>query len=218
MGLSILSLNIRVWKRDTSPFDWNRWWIVRTWRQRKYFKEEAPDVICLQERAFPIGKFFLGLKGYKCYGGIKCPVPIYVKKSIQCVFREMKMLDHNGHGYNTVSILDKEQRFDIINVHLPYSGAVMYAPLKNGVICGDFNTILPAVKKLFASNITSIRERMGLDVIDTFQNYKHPEQHGEIDHFIISENLTAVPKYYKIGTEQYKKWALSDHEPIIVKF
>ena len=47
-AMRIVSLNCRVWTRDTdrkSP----RWWRRRMERIRRFIADDSPDVICLQE-------------------------------------------------------------------------------------------------------------------------------------------------------------------------
>lgn len=209
--MKIISLNIRKWSRDLNPFDWNHWWVVRTWRQRKFFKKEKPDVICLQERWWPIGKLFLGLWGYECYGGWRCPIPVYVKKRIGA-FSLNKELLPNGHGFNEVST----EKIDIMNVHLPFDASsnylrdVIFPLASNEIACGDFNMGLFLLKNSVKNTIYSLRELQQLPPDDTFQNYTHQGQHGEIDHFI---TCTVIPASYELGSNGGYK--LSDHKPII---
>lgn len=63
--MRIVSLNCRVWTRDTdrkSP----RWWRRRMGRIRRFITDEAPDVLCLQELSFPANLWIP--KGYRRVG------------------------------------------------------------------------------------------------------------------------------------------------------
>lgn len=213
--MKIVSLNIRKWSRDRNPFDWNHWWIVRTWRQRKFFKKENPDVICLQEKWFPVGKLLLGLWKYKCYGGWKCHIPIYIKKDLDNHWYWDAKFDNNGHG--TLSIMvNSNSMFNqdvlITNCHFPWQEPKfkecmdkVFPTLENEIVCGDFNCGRNRINKLIPQ-INFIKEQES----DTFQNYKHPEQHGEIDYFLIPDDFTLSV----VSQRTLDTYKLSDHKPI----
>lgn len=77
--MRVISLNCRVWTRDTdrkSP----RWWRRRMERIRRFITDEAPDVLCLQELSFPANLWIP--KGYRRVG-LSASHHIYVRRGIK---------------------------------------------------------------------------------------------------------------------------------------
>lgn len=77
--MKVMSLNCRVWTRDTgrrSPRHWRR----RMERIRRFIIDEAPDVLCLQELSFPMNLWIP--KGYRRVG-LSASHHIYVRKGVK---------------------------------------------------------------------------------------------------------------------------------------
>lgn len=77
--MRVVSLNCRVWTRDTdrkSP----RWWRRRMERIRRFITDENPDVLCLQELSFPANLWIP--KGYRRVG-LSASHHIYVRRGMK---------------------------------------------------------------------------------------------------------------------------------------
>ena len=207
----IISLNIRTLYRDTKRQS-EHWWVERYRKIHDYIKEQNPDVICLQEVWWP-AKYVLklGKLGYKKTGwGFSHP--IFVRKSAKVSKRAVSV-------FSTMAIVDGVQYF---SVHAHWEEKLFQRAMrrikkqqmrarwiKSCIACGDFNrtnrdSIHKALKWL-----SSVRD--GRFPVDTFQNYKHPESCGEIDHFFA--NGCVVVYSYFVGQTN-----LSDHQPIVLTF
>ena len=208
----IISLNIRVWTRDTKRQS-EHWWVARYRAIHEYIKEQNPDVICLQEVWWP-AKYVLrlGKLGYKKTGwGFSHP--IYVRKSAKASERAVSI-------FSTMAIVDEVQYF---SVHCRWEEKLfqkamkwirdrwMALPHSRCIAAGDFNrsSTLDIQRELM---LTSARETLGIEPVDTFANYKRPTaSHGELDHFFCG--FWVEPKTYEVGPSD-----LSDHRPVVMTF
>ena len=208
----ILSLNIRIWTRDTKRQS-EHWWVERYRKIHEYIKEQNPDVICLQEVWWP-AKYVLklGKLGYKKTGwGFSHP--IYVRKSAKVSKRAVSV-------FSTGAIVDEVQYF---SVHCRWEEKLfqkamrwildrwLALPHNRCIAAGDFNRS-DIISISSAVVLDSVRQELGLKAKDTFANYKRPKQsHGEIDHFFV--DIQIEPQSYEVGPSD-----LSDHRPIIMAF
>ena len=211
----ILSLNIRIWTRDTKRQS-EHWWVARYRAIHEYIKEQDPDVICLQEVWWP-AKYVLrlGKLGYKKTGwGFSHP--IYVRKRAKVSERAVSI-------FSTMAIVDEVQYFSV-HAHWEekkFSKAMAWIREhkwnREFVAAGDFNKSATSVRDgLYPCLADSVRVLLGLKAEDTFVNYKRPtESHGEIDHFFCSYGSMYFKqiKSYEVGTGN-----LSDHRPIVLTF
>lgn len=172
-------------------------------------------MICLQERWWPIGKLFLGLWGYECYGGRKWHTPIYVRKNLDSHWYYGCAFDDNGHGTMSVVV----EKALISNCHLSWQRdelvnqfSVITPILDNEIVCGDFNCGRDRI-----SNVAPELQFVRKDSCDTFQNYKNSNQRGEIDHVLITEGnifqLIFVADDYRLFPK-VDDYRLSDHKPV----
>ena len=206
----ILSLNIRVWTRDTKRQS-EHWWVARYRAIHDYIKEQNPDVICLQEVWWP-AKYVLrlGKLGYKKTGwGFSHP--IFVRKSAKVSRRAVSI-------FSTMAIVDEVQYF---SVHCRWEEKLFQRAMEwvrrklylyrfmPCIACGDFNRTNRDSIHEALTWLSSVRD--GRFPVDTFQNYKHPESCGEIDHFFA--NGCVVVYSYFVGQTN-----LSDHRPIVLTF
>lgn len=209
--MKVLSLNIRAWTRDRKKSG-KHYWVDRYHKIHNYIKQENPDVICLQEVWWPT-KYILKLEtlGYKKTGwGFSHP--IYVKKNMKVSKRRVSI-------FSTTAVVNDIQVF---NIHCRWEEDLFQKAMDQitkwflkfskdnpAIAAGDFNrSDISSISNAIC--FSSLRERMGKSPVDTFANYKKPnESHGEIDHFFISWSLDAVGDY-KIGPND-----MSDHRPIV---
>ena len=208
----ILSLNIRIWTRDTKRQS-EHWWVARYRKIHDYIKEQNPDIICLQEVWWP-AKYVLRLSrlGYKKTGwGFSHP--IYVRKGAKVSKRAVSV-------FSTMAIVDKVQYF---SVHAHWEEKLfqramrwildrwLALPHNRCIAAGDFNRS-DIISISSAVVLDSVRQELGLKAKDTFANYKRPKQsHGEIDHFFV--DIQIEPQSYEVGPSD-----LSDHRPIALTF
>ena len=210
--MKVISLNIRIWTRDTKRQS-EHWWVARYRAIHDYIKEQNPDVICLQEVWWP-AKYVLrlGKLGYKKTGwGFSHP--IYVRRGAKVSKRAVSI-------FSTMAIVDEVQYF---SVHCRWEEKLfekamkwiwdrwMALPHSRCIAAGDFNrsSTLDIQRELM---LTSARETLDIEPMDTFANYKRPTtSHGELDHFF--RGFWIDPKTYEVGPSD-----LSDHRPIVMTF
>lgn len=222
MELRILSLNVRLWTKENNIFK-PHFWLWRTFKQARLFRRENPDIICLQEVERPVGKFLLGLWGYKTIGG-GTRIPIYVRKSIDAlpVCINGGMPGDNGHGTNHIWLWSEEYlNLQIVNCHLSWETdkheKEYEAFLPNSIVCGDMNV----GRDRFIENF---REYAGLDdehflvypkmpAGPTYISYAEPLKYrGDIDQFAY---IGMLPPKAEVTILPDK---VSDHFPILAKF
>lgn len=200
--MKILSLNVRVWTRDTDALTDN-YWRLRYDRINKYIRSEQPDVICLQEVWTPAAKAIMRDLDYTKVGCAGLSHPIYVRKGL------------NATGYKSSVHWSRCDvgGYRIVNIHGKWTDEVtdkLVADV-NGMVkgktiaCGDYNVEVARLRDLL---MQSARVRLGLPAQDTFCNYDKPESHGEIDHFMLAN---CSPCSYRVGQSD-----LSDHRPVVL--
>ena len=237
MKLTILSLNLRIWTKHVSPCDEN-FWLKRTCQQAALFDEYKPDIICVQERIWPVGQELLGLNDYKVFGGRNCRLPIYVKKSfLKTVYTEQLNITggtgkENGHGCNTIYIHlneDKSKWFYLQNTHLPSDINETAKIIQDGndfdtntLFCGDFNWSLPDFLWI-VRNKTSVspdkfkfidKEPAGAP---TFISYDNPDNQRDIDQFGYVKYLGGKDNPIKANCVILPE-RTSDHFPLLATF
>lgn len=202
--MKILTFNARIWTRDTTKREEERYWKNRMKKMREMIEKYNPDIICFQEMMFPATCYIP--KEYKRVG-LTTQHPIYVKKGL-------KTSNHSFRIHlDTVTVNDKVR---IINVHSHWNKKINAetnqliekeaTKHKRIVACGDFNNYesdisLPSYKHV----------QLEPEGQDTFINFDRPEEsHGIIDHFYI-KGLKA--RSAKIITEYGR---ISDHYPVLL--
>ena len=231
MELTILSLNLRIWTKHKSPCDEN-FWLKRTCQQAALFDKYDPDIICVQERIWPVGQMLLGLTDYKVFGNRCCRLPIFVKKSL-CkeydVYEEYQYAGtgkDNGHGHNVISIHQKGTlpvpdyaTIFIQNSHLSLEPTNMEAEINNGfrsntIVCGDFNTSIHTFYRRWRE-VRPDKDNILLyyDEGDppTYISYNDPNYKANLDHFgVVGRQVQCTHEILPERT--------SDHFPILAKF
>ena len=207
MHLRLMTFNVRVWTRDTDSKS-DTFWKKRMERMRDMINRECPDIICFQEMNFPATCYIPS--NYRRVG-ISASHSIFVKKGISTSNHKFKIF------YEYCKIADK---FYLFNVHTRWEENVAKNTFSNissdcvgkkAIICGDMNATLEDVRKNGLKGV-SVREELGLEPVDTFQNYTKEYQHGEIDHFI-TVNMGKVSSYKVI-----EDYSMSDHRPVMIEF
>lgn len=131
--MKIISLNCRVWTRDTdrkSPRHWRK----RMERIRRFITDETPDALCLQEMSFPASLWIP--KGWRRVG-LSASHHIYVRKGIKA--KPLWFAIHHN-----AAVVDGVR---IVNVHGTWRKCMekvwgrlrKEAERKPCVIAGDFN-------------------------------------------------------------------------------
>lgn len=213
-NMKIMTFNARVWTRDTKPSS-EKYWKTRMEKMKDLINEEKPDILCFQEMMFPATCFIP--KGYKRVG-LSVSHSIFVRKS-----SKIKAKHHRFRiFFEYTDIISKEfGDFRLFNVHTrweekvakkTFSNIIEKMGKKKCILCGDFNSSIEGVRKNGLTAGFSVREELGLEKKDTFQNYTREYQHAEIDHFIIQD--VQVPSCFKI----INSYEMSDHKPIIIEF
>lgn len=223
MVFKILSLNVRVWTRNLNPFKWEHFWLPRTVKTRELFKRESPDIICLQERLYPLGKVAFGLWDYEVFGSPECHIPIYVKKSFLKEFTNshnvemMGTKETNGHGVNILTLKNSEKEFHIQNCHYSWE----FDKLKNEmscscfsdtIFCGDMNNPKNKIRLTYSQLELSTNPMIIYDktpAVDTYVNFDDESVHADIDMFgYVGENVPDVD--VRVLPDM-----VSDHRPLI---
>ena len=211
--MKVISLNIRTLYRDTKRQS-EHWWVARYRAIHEYIKEQAPDIICLQEVWWP-AKYVLrlGALGYKKTGwGFSHP--IFVRKN-------QKMSKRRVSLFSTMAIVGDIQVF---SVHCRWEEKLFQRAMKwickqsvydgkKRIAAGDFNT--SNIRKVEdATYLSSVRRMLEMESVDTFANYRRPEEsHEEIDHFFTGCIHVPIIESYSVGPDD-----LSDHRPIVFSF
>lgn len=231
MELKILSLNVRVWTKCLDPFKWNEFILPRLIRMRRLFHREDPDIICLQERMYPLGKFLLGLRKYTEYGDKDCRLPIFVKNNIKGsrvdIFNFVsfggKDAD-NGHGISIFQFVALDAPYPLVlniqNCHYSWEtdklkGELYYGFYDGTIFCGDMNTD----RQKFLSNLRQYTSLGGPIVLydktpvgPTYISYDEPIKYrGDIDQFGF---IGKLPPKAEVTILPDK---VSDHFPILAK-
>ena len=197
-GLKIMSLNVRVWTRDTDPEDPHSY-KTRMEAMERMLLDQAPDIICLQEMMIPIGRYVPD--GYRKVG-------ISLRKT-------------SGYRYNLNwdSVICEGIR--IFNVHSNWDRKVIERDISdinaalNGpaVACGDWNNSLSVIRSI-GLDMQEAGEFVEKPEGDTFTNFKDPEgSHGVIDFFFLKD---IRPAKYEMITDGYGAERISDHYPIML--
>lgn len=208
--MKIMSFNVREWTRDkdkSSPY----YWETRLDSICRCIREENPDILCLQE-CWP--RFVKAIKkiGYKSVG-FSFHHLILIKK------RRSACNHHYRIFYDWCEVGDTR----IINVHSRWEDKIINHVIKKvsklaagrkAIACGDFNTTYVRLCELGFGMIHA-RSELWLDREDTFENFKHKDCHGEIDHFFVN---CIKPKSFKVIKENYGCERMSDHYPICLTF
>lgn len=224
MEISILSLNVHIWIKDLNPFNWKKFFIPRTVKMGKLFKRENPDVICLQERIYPLGRFALGLWKYKAFGSAKCRLPIYVKKSLlkQFIYSNnveiMGTVDDNGHGLNILNLRNVSSIVRIQNCHHSWDSEKFKEEMScgyytNTIFCGDMNNNKYRVLSTYASLgfEEPIKVYDKTPEVNTYIGFDNTKTPADIDHFgYVGDDAPAAE--VKVLPD-----VLSDHLPVIAK-
>ncbi len=206
--MKVISFNLRNWNRDKDK-SFSTYWKTRLNSIVKMVKKENPDVLCLQE-ALPRMVRKIKRAGYKQVGfGISHV--ILIKKTIFA----------KNHHFRVFYEWCDIQGTRIINVHSRWETAIIkrvvakiskLAEGRKAIACGDFNTSYAKLVNL-GIGLIHARTELGLELKDTFMNFKNPSSHGEIDHFFINQ---ITPKEFSIVTDNYGCERMSDHYPIIL--
>lgn len=236
----LLSLNVRIWTKCLNPLKWEEWWLPRTIKMRRLFRKGPkdlgpdetwvkPDIICLQERIYPLGKFLLGLCGYRAFGSHKSRLPIYVKRSSFKGYEFVVMeycgtVNDNGHGHTILSIgKNGEELFKIQNTHHSFQKEDIEREINHGfypdtIFCGDFNLTKDRYMKIYGQipNTYDLvffnKEPKGAP---TYRSFENPDtSYSDIDQF----GYTAGCEINPTGKCTIFSDRLSDHYPILVEF
>jgi len=229
MRLRLLSFNIHIWVKDRDPRE-KKWWIPRTLKIRSLLlrkmkmdddEMKSPDVICIQERMWPIGKILLGLWGYKAFGGWRSRTPIYVKRdlikkyNVRLLHQFHTTEKENGHGINVVAFAN----FNIQNSHYSFERELLEEEIRQGflpntIFCGDFNKN----KYYFTTIYKSVRddELLFFDKIPegapTYKSYENPDTVADIDYVGTNFGFDTIKAKCRILPDE-----LSDHYPILAE-
>lgn len=208
-ALTILSFNMRWWTRDRES-DSPVYWKKRMAAMEKMILDVDPDVICFQEYLAPAGSYVPS--SYKRVG-VTASHPIFIKRSLKAskhevaVFWDRCVVD----GINIFCVHTRWEN-DLL---LKAVGQINERLTGTDVACGDWNNGLGTMKNS-GLKMESAREQLGVDEIDTFANYKRPEQsHGAIDHFFVTGGVKALS--YSMITDGYGCSSMSDHYPILLR-
>lgn len=231
MTFTILSLNVHIWVRDLNPFKWHQFWLPRTIKMIRLFRREKPDVICLQERIYPLGKVLLGLWGYMALMSRKSRIPIYVKRSFlrkngfnaKMAFEYAGTAKDNGHGISTTMLWQDKWYLYIVNCHHSFDRQTLMREIRhelsNALVCGDLNCERPR----YADIWTQVKKGRIWFVpkeptnAPTYHCFDKPEETRDIDHFYFTTSNEASPfKYFKISCKVLPD-DLSDHYPILAE-
>ena len=204
--LKILSLNVRVWTRDTDR-DSPHYYRTRMEAMERMLRDQDPDIICLQEMMVPIGRYIPD--GYRRIG-ISLRHPIYVRKGI-------RTSDYQHHTNWDSVLCDGLQ---IINIHSSWEKEVLERDVRGvnaaltdrAVACGDWNNRLPAIQKA-GLQMQEAGEFVEKPEGDTFINFTNPSSHGVIDYFFLKG---LRPTGYEMITDGYGCERISDHYPIVL--
>ena len=238
----LLSLNVRIWTKSLDPRKWEQWWLPRTIKMRRLFRkgpkdlnpEETwikPDIICLQERIYPLGKLLLGLWGYKACGSRKSRLPVYLRRK---TFRGYEIhvkqycgtVKENGHGHTFITFINKSNRkyFSIQNSHFSFNEEDVKREIQNSfygstIFCGDFNLTKDKFMKVFRK-VYSYTDLVFFDKepkgAPTYRSFEKPDtSYSDIDQF----------GYVKFDDSEFSASGhctifpdrLSDHYPILVE-
>ena len=195
--MRIVSLNCRVWTRDTdrrSPRHWRK----RMERIRRFIADEAPDVLCLQELSFPANLWIP--KGYRRVG-LSASHHIYVRMGIKA--RPLWFAIH----HNAAEV----EGVRVINVHGTWRKCMgkvwerlrREADKRPCLMAGDFNHSTEAVA-----------ERLGKEVEDigdiTFR-HNFTGSPGSLDH-CAAFGLSVV----SCGVVN-DGFMMSDHLPLVIE-
>lgn len=212
--MKIMTFNVRIWTRDTDSSA-NTFWKKRMARMEELISRENPDVICFQEMMFPATCYIPS--GYKRVG-ISAHHSIFIKKNNGIKTRNHKFKIF----YEYVDItIPKYPEFRLFNIHTrwedniaarTFTGVTEDMKCHKCILCGDFNAELEDARRNGLVG-TSVREDLGIEKKDTFQNYTKEYQHGELDHFIVY-NIWGLPSSYKIASD----YDVSDHKSVIIEY
>lgn len=203
--MKVLSLNCRNCNRDMdrrSPYFWKD----RMEVMEEMIRRERPDVMCLQELIFPATMFIP--EDYRRVG-FSISHHIYVRKDLKAKAGKFRI------HWNSAMV----EGVKVICVHGHWKKckcADLCADLREEMVgpsiaMGDFN--VPAGTLMAHGMPWSSRRVLGMDPVDTFQNFTKPESHGEIDHSFM---IGMRPKAY--GVLRGGPVRMSDHYPIVVEF
>lgn len=195
--MMIISLNCRVWTRDTKRAS-ERFWVKRMERVRSFILERAPDVLCLQELSFP-ANLWIPWKYHRV--GLSASHHIYVRKGVKARPLWFSM-HHNAAVADGVRV---------INVHGTWRKCMekvwerlrMETEKKPCVIVGDFNHPAASVEK----NLMARTAPKASGV--TFRNYSTGAQ-GDIDHCAAFGIDVVSCEVFDDG------FAMSDHLPVVI--
>ena len=206
----VMSFNIREWTRDkdeSAPTFWKK----RLEAMQKCILNINPDILCVQECWPRIARKIKKL-GYKS-AGISFHHIIFVKKGIKT---------KNPHFNIFVNWCDLSNGIRIVNVHTRWERKLLKYTVdkvnkithnKKSIACGDFNASIEKLTEL-GIKLNHVRTNLGLEKIDTFQNFTKQESHGEIDHFFVN---FITPNTFKILKSNYGcEGRMSDHHPIVM--
>lgn len=231
MKLKILSLNLRIWTKHKNPCDKN-FWLKRTCQQAALFDKYDPDIICLQERIYPVGQELLGLNNYKVFGNRSSRLPIFIKKSFLKKYDVRKRYSYggtskeNGHGNYIIGIYEKGTNNLIVyvqNSHLSWEVDKLRDEfacgfLRNTIFCGDCNgTIHTLYKRWKEFGYENDFIQFYYDEGDqpTYISYKDQTDKCNLDHFGHTPLNGTLELTHQILPEY-----TSDHFPILanIKF
>lgn len=211
--MKIMTFNVRIWTRDTDSSA-NTYWKKRMRRMEELISRENPDIICFQEMIFPATCYIPS--GYKKIG-LSAHHSIYIKKGTAIETRNHKFkifyeyVDMYVPGFTNFRLFNIHTRWEDNIAASTFGGVTEDMGNRNVVMCGDFNATLEDARKNGLVG-TSVREALGLEPKDTFQNYTRDWQHGEIDHFIV--NNFGLPKTYRIVSD----YDISDHKAVVIEY
>lgn len=195
--MKIISLNCRVWTRDTKQSS-DSFWIKRMKRIRDFLREQNPDILCLQELSFPMNIWIP--RKYRRIG-LSASHHIYVKRGIKA--RALWFSIHHNAA--------KVAGIRIINVHGTWRKcmdrvweqlkAKMKAPC---IVVGDFNHSWSSVAKHLDTPLPKKSDC-------TFRNYTTGDE-GDIDH-CVAKGLAGINCV--VFDDRFE---MSDHLPLIINF
>lgn len=204
--MKIMSFNIRQWTRDKDS-ETDSYWRNRMEAMKMMLLSNNPDIICFQEFLAPVGKYVPDK--YKRVG-ISVSHPIYIRKNLEA----------KKHRFAIFWEACTVSGIRIINVHTRWEDNILQNTINHvnkqltgcDIACGDWNNSLSEIKKR-GLKMSSARQLLGIQEVDTFVNFKKPESHGAIDHFFVNG---IRPYGYEMITCGYGVDRISDHNPIIL--
>ena len=212
--MKIMTFNVRIWTRDTDSSS-NRFWKTRMQKMKDLILRENPDIICFQEMMFPATNYIPS--GYKRVG-ISAHHSMFINKKSGITAKNHCF----SIFYEYADIKGQGMEFRLVNVHPRWEEDLSTKTLskvqdlvkaRKCVVCGDFNVFIEDVRRNGLTRGYSVREYLGIEKKDTFENYNRPtESHGEIDHFIVGG--MQMPKTYTL----IEDYSMSDHRPLFIEF